>query len=180
MTTTEKSPAAADLTTTQVYQVYIKATPQAIWDAITQPEWTARYGYTGYADYDLRPGGAYRVRPTAEFVAAGKAQGHDIPEVVIEGEVLEADPPHRLVTTFRMLMDPQLAALPATRITHEIRDRGNGLCSLMLTHELAGAAMLGDLLSGKWADQGAGGGHAWVLSDLKTLLETGRSFAESA
>ena len=45
-------------TTTQVYRVYIKATPEAIWDAITKPEWTERYGYGGVADYDLRPGGA--------------------------------------------------------------------------------------------------------------------------
>ena len=57
--------------TTQVYRVYIKATPQAIWDAITKPEWTNRYGYTGFADYDLRPGGAYEVAPNEEFKAAG-------------------------------------------------------------------------------------------------------------
>ena len=62
-TTTEHS------TTTQVYRVYIKATPQAIWDAITKPEWTQRYGYTGLVDYDLRPGGTYRVRPTEQFRA---------------------------------------------------------------------------------------------------------------
>ena len=55
---------------TQVYRVYIKATPQAIWDAITKPEWTARYGYTGLVDYELRPGGAYKVYPTEPFKAA--------------------------------------------------------------------------------------------------------------
>lgn len=53
-------------TTTQVYRVYIKASAQAIWDAITQPEWSNRYGYTGFVDYDLRPGGAYKVRPNEE------------------------------------------------------------------------------------------------------------------
>lgn len=47
----------------QMYRVYIKATPEAIWDAITKPEWTERYGYTGLVDYDLRPGGEYKVRP---------------------------------------------------------------------------------------------------------------------
>ena len=46
--------------TTQVYRVYIRTTPQAIWDAITKPEWSQRYGYGGSVDYDLRPGGAYR------------------------------------------------------------------------------------------------------------------------
>ena len=45
---------------TQVYRVYIKASPEAIWDAITKPEWSERYGYGGRVEYDLRPGGAYR------------------------------------------------------------------------------------------------------------------------
>jgi uncharacterized protein YndB with AHSA1/START domain len=49
--------------TTQVYRVFIKATPQAIWDAITTREWTERYGYPGYSEYDLRPGGAYQAIP---------------------------------------------------------------------------------------------------------------------
>jgi uncharacterized protein YndB with AHSA1/START domain len=40
--------------TTQVYRVYIKATPQAIWDAITKPEWTERFGYGGRSEYELR------------------------------------------------------------------------------------------------------------------------------
>jgi len=162
--------------TTQVYRVYIKATAQAIWDAITKPEWTERYGYTGFVDYDLRPGGAYMVRPTEPFRAAAIERGNDLPEVIIDGEVLEVDPPRKLVTTFRMLMDPEIAKEPATRITHEIKDLGNGTCSLTLTHELEGAPTLALIVGGLLEDQGAGGGHAWVLSDLKTLLETGKSF----
>jgi len=164
-------------TTTQVYRVYIKATPEAIWDAITKPEWTQRYGYTGLVDYDLRPGGHYRVRPTPEFRAGAEARGNQLPEVIIEGEVLEADPPRKLVTTFHMMMDPQTAAEPATRITHEIKDTGNGVCSLTLTHELEGAPVLAAIISGAYEDEGAGGGHAWVLSDLKSLLETGKPLA---
>jgi uncharacterized protein YndB with AHSA1/START domain len=164
-------------TTTQVYRVYIRATAQAIWDAITKPEWTERYGYTGHVDYDLRPGGAFRVRPTRPFRAAAAAMGNQLPDVVIEGEVLEADPPHKLVTTFHMLMDPEIAKEPFTRITYEIKELPNGVCSLTLSHELDGAPKLAAILSGQFEDQGAGGGHAWVLSDLKTLLETGKSFA---
>ena len=169
MTTTQTT-----TTTTQVYRVYIKATPEAIWDAITKPEWTERYGYTGLVDYDLRPGGHYKVRPTPQFRAGAEARGNQLPEVIIEGEVLEADPPRKLVTTFHMLMDPQTAAEPATRITHEIKDTGNGVCSLTLTHELEGAPVLAAIISGAYEDEGAGGGHAWVLSDLKSLLETGK------
>jgi uncharacterized protein YndB with AHSA1/START domain len=48
--------------TTQVYRVYIRATPEAIWEAITKPEWSARYGYGGNVDYDLRPGGSFKAR----------------------------------------------------------------------------------------------------------------------
>jgi uncharacterized protein YndB with AHSA1/START domain len=163
--------------TTQVYRVYIKATAEAIWDAITKPEWTQRYGFGGYVDYDLRPGGAYKVRPSEQFAAASAARGNVLPEVIIEGEVQEADPPHKLVTTFHMLMDPGIAAEALTRITYEIKERENGVCSLTLVHELEGSPMLAGILSGQFEDQGAGGGHAWILSDLKTLLETGKSFA---
>jgi uncharacterized protein YndB with AHSA1/START domain len=164
--------------TTQVYRIYIRAGAQAIWDALTQPEWTARYGYTGYAAYDLRPGGAYTVRATEAFKAAGEANGRPVPDVVIAGEVIEADPPHRLVTTFRMLMDPEIAAEPVTRITHEIKERGNGMCELTLTHELDGADRLAAIVRGDFEDFGAGGGHAFTISDLKSLLETGKSFNE--
>ena len=161
----------------QVHRVYIRTTAQAIWDAITQPEWTSRYGYTGLVEYDLRPGGAYKVRPTEGFRAGSEAKGHPLPDVIISGEVLEADPPRKLVTTFRMLMDPTTAAEPATRVTHEIQDKGNGVCSLTLTHELDGAPVLASIVGGQWEDQGAGGGHTWVLNDLKSLLETGRTLA---
>jgi len=163
--------------TTQVHRIYIKTTPEAIWDAITKPEWTERYGYTGLVDFDLRPGGAYNVRATEEFRTAAEARGAKLPEIIIDGEVQEADPPRKLVHTFRMLMDEEMAKEPATRITYEIKDHGNGLCSLTLTHELDGAPRLTALVNGSLEDYGAGGGHAWVLSDLKTLLETGKAFA---
>jgi uncharacterized protein YndB with AHSA1/START domain len=172
MTTTTQT-----ATTTQVYRVYIKATAEAIWAAITKPEWTQRYGFGGHVDYDLRPGGAYTVRPSEPFREASAAGGNVLPEVIIEGQVQEVDPPHRLVTSFHMLMDPRLVAEPFTRITYEIKERENGVCSLTLVHELAGAPTLAGILSGQFEDHGAGGGHAWVLSDLKTLLETGKSFA---
>ncbi|MFC4534442.1 SRPBCC domain-containing protein [Sphaerisporangium dianthi] len=173
MMTAAPSPAA-----TQVYRVYIKATPERVWDAITRPEWTARYGYTGLADYDLRPGGAWRMRATEPFKAACAADGRPVPDVIIEGEVLEVDPPRRLVTTYRMLMDPEIAAERVTVVTHEIKELPGGVCSLTLTHELEGAPKLAELVGGQWEDHGAGGGHAWILSDLKTLLETGKTFAE--
>lgn len=73
--------------TTQVYRVFIKATPQAIWDAITTPEWTQRYGYGLRDMYELRLGGAYRGHATAGMLMMG------MPDVVADGEVIESDPP---------------------------------------------------------------------------------------
>jgi uncharacterized protein YndB with AHSA1/START domain len=164
--------------TTQVYRVYIKAPAQAIWDAITTPEWTNRYGYTGYAEYDLRPGGSYRVRANDEIKAAAAAGGYPCPDVMVDGEVIEADAPRRLVTTWRMLMEESMAAEGFTRLTYDIKEF-DGFCSLTVTHDLEGAPKLAALVSGSFEDMagGGGGGHAWVLSDLKSLLETGTTLA---
>ena len=63
------------------------------------------------------------MRPTEEFKQESEARfGAELPDVIIDGEVVEADPPHRLVHTFRMLMDPGMAAEPYTRITYEIKE----------------------------------------------------------
>jgi uncharacterized protein YndB with AHSA1/START domain len=111
--------------TTQVYRVYIKATPQAIWDAITQPEWTERYGYGGRVEYDLRPGGAYRAFATDDMKRArAEMGGCPVPDVIVDGEVVESDPPRKLVQTWRMLMDPQSEAEGFTRLTYEIAETG--------------------------------------------------------
>jgi uncharacterized protein YndB with AHSA1/START domain len=160
-------------TTTQVYRVYIKATPQAIWDAITKPEWTERYGYGGLVEYDLRPGGAYRAVSSEAMRREGAEMGFPIPDVVVDGEVVEADPPRRLVQTWRMLMDPGLAAEGFTRLTYEIEEGQGGVSRLTVTHDLEGAPRLAELVAGEQEDEGAGGGWTEVLSGLKTLLETG-------
>jgi uncharacterized protein YndB with AHSA1/START domain len=153
--------------TTQVYQVFINATPQAIWDAITKPEWTQRYGYRSIAEYDLRPGGSYRGRATPEFQAMG------MPEVVVDGEVIEADPPHRLVHSWRFLWDEEVKAEGPTRVTFEIAEGQAGVSKLTVTHEMENAPITSAQLAGDI--EGAGGGWPFVLSDLKTLLETGDS-----
>lgn len=162
-------------TTTQVYRVYIKANPQAVWDAITRPEWTQRYGYGVLAEYDLRPGGAYRAVTSEDMRTAGAIGGFEVPEVGVDGKVIEADPPHKLVQTWRMLMDPQIAAEGFTRLTHEIEETTPGVTRLTVIHELDDAPKLAELLAGQHEAEGAGGGWNWVLSGLKSLLETGTS-----
>jgi uncharacterized protein YndB with AHSA1/START domain len=156
--------------TTQVYRVYIRATPQAIWDAITDPEWSEKYGYGGRVgfDPDFRPGSHYEHETSAAMRAMGS------PNVAIDGEIVEADPPHKLVVTWRMVMDEAMAAEGYTRLTYEIVEGTGGVTKLTLIHDLEGAPKLQLLLSGGMEDQGAGGGWNWVLSDIKSLLETGK------
>jgi uncharacterized protein YndB with AHSA1/START domain len=157
-------------TTTQVYRVWIKATPQAIWDAITRPEWTERFGYGGRVELELRPGAPFRHLASAEMRAGGS------PEVAIDGEVLEVDAPRRLVLSWRMLMDETLIGEGFTRLTYEIDEGGDGVTKLTVIHDLTGAPQLAAIVGGSLEAEGAGGGWAWMLSDLKTLLETGRGY----
>jgi uncharacterized protein YndB with AHSA1/START domain len=102
-----------------------------------------------------------------------EAAGIPMPDVVVDGEVIEVDPPNRLVQTFRMLMDPEAASEGFTRLTYEIAEGRGGVSKLTVTHELEGAPRLALIVSGGIEETGAGGGWAWVLSDLKSLLETG-------
>src|SRR5438046_526386 len=118
--------------TVQVYRVYIKATPEAVWDAITKPEWTEKYGYGGLADYELRSGGRFQQRADPVMKAYP-----GVPDIVVDGEVIEANPPRRLVQTWRMLMDPDMAAEGFTRLTYEIEDSQPGVTRLTITHDLA-------------------------------------------
>jgi uncharacterized protein YndB with AHSA1/START domain len=151
---------------TQAHQVYVNATPEAIWDAITKSEWTDRYGYRGRIELDPRPGGTYRAFATDEMRACGT------PEVVVEGEVIEANSPRKLVQTWHALFDEDIAAEATTRLTWEIEDAYPGATRLTVTHELEGAPRLAAIVGGSISE--AGGGWPFVLSDLKTLLETGR------
>ena len=152
--------------TTQVYEVYIRATPQAIWEAITSPEWTVKYAYKGAVDYELRPGGAYRTHATPQMCAFG------LPDVVVDGVVEAADPPRKLVHTYRFLFSEQNKAEGFTRVTWEIEPVSAGFSRLTVVHELEGAPIMAGMVSSKFSEQGAGG-WAWILSDMKTLLETG-------
>src|SRR6059058_2714922 len=129
------------MTTTQVYRVYIRATAQAIWDAITKPEWTEKYGYTGLVDYDLRPGGKHRTRPTQPFIDAGMTGD------LVDGEVLEVDPPRKLVITWKLLVGPQdMTEEPYTTLTYEIEATKTAGTRLTITHDLSGAPLTAEMV----------------------------------
>ena len=166
------------MTITQVYRVWIKATPERIWAAITDPEWNGKYAYAAPSFYELKPGGSFRSTASQDMKDYGQANGFEVPDTIIDGQVIEADPPRRLVQTWRMLMDPTTAAEPYTTLTYEIEEAKMqvGVCKLTMTHELTDAPATAAMVAGT-DDAGAGGGWAWVLSDLKTLIETGHAMA---
>ena len=124
---------------TQVYQVFIRATAEQIWDAITKPEFTRKYFYGTRAEFELRPGGSFR------------SLAGDGDDVLVEGEVLEADPPRKLVHTWHALYEPALAEERATRVTWEIEPGDGGVTKVTTTHELDGAPKTAESVSRGWS-----------------------------
>lgn len=154
--------------TTQVFEIYINAPAMAVWTAITDPEWNARYGYRSPIHYELRTGGKYYAKANEQMQAMG------LPEVIVDGEVLESKPPTKLVQTYRWLFNEEHKKEGFTRITWDIVPTEGGFTRLTVTHELEGAPMMAAAVKSKFDFQG-GGGWNWILSDLKSLLETGKT-----
>jgi uncharacterized protein YndB with AHSA1/START domain len=144
-------------TETQVYQVFIKASPEQIWDAITNPEFTTRYFYGSVVESTFEPGAPY----------AGWAA--DRSQQYVDGEVLEADPPRLLRHTWRSLYDEETAGEPHSRVTWTIEAGEGGVTKLTVTHD--------QLESAPKTAANVAGGWSYVLSGLKTLLETGEPLA---
>ena len=140
------------VTTTQVYQIFIRATAEQIWEGITDPGFTVRYFHGARHEY-----------------ANGRrlSRGPD-GELYGDTEVLEFDPPRRLVHAWRSLYNAELAAEPESRVTWEITPQEGGPCLLTVVHDRLER-------SPKTAERVSGAGWMMVLSGLKTLLETGES-----
>lgn len=152
---------------THIHQIYIRASAQAIWDAITDPAWNGKYGYQAVTEYDLKPGGKYRVK------ANDQMRSYGLPETIIDGEVIEVKPLSKLVQTYRWLFNDEHKAEGFTRLTFEITQSHTGFCLLTVTHDVTGAPMMSGATQATFNEQG-GGGWNWILSDLKSLLETGK------
>jgi uncharacterized protein YndB with AHSA1/START domain len=173
----------ASHTTIQVYRVYIKATAEKIWQAITDPEWNARYGYGAPSVLELRPGGAHRSTPSEAMRAGAAEMGWTMPDVVVDGEVLEVDPPRLLRQTWRMAMDPTCASEGFSTLTYTIQEEPGGVCKLTVTHDVTGMPTTAAMVQGGPAGEPDGpgaGGWPWILSDLKSLLETGTAFSSES
>jgi uncharacterized protein YndB with AHSA1/START domain len=134
--------------TTQVYSVFIRATPEAIWDAITKPEFTERYFH------------GVRIE-----IRDGRRTSH-LRDLTWDEEVLEEDAPRRLVHRWVSYYDDEMAAEEPSRVTWEIEPQDDGATLLTVVHDrLEGAPRTAESVSGT--------GWMYVLSGLKTLLETG-------
>jgi uncharacterized protein YndB with AHSA1/START domain len=133
----------------KVYEIYIKTTPERLWQAITDPDLREKYNFGARVLSDWTPGASIEMNSPGGLLGGG--------------EVLEVDPPRKLVHTMTALWDDDVKAEGASRVTWEIEPIGDDSCQLVLTHD-----QLRDNANGQLY-----GGWPMVLSGLKTLLETG-------
>jgi len=138
---------------TFVYVTYIATTPDKLWVALTAPEFTRQYWAGCWQKSDWKVGSSWDLMTP---------DGH----VGDSGEILELDPPRRLVVTWDHQLFEEFRGLGVTRATFEIEPSGE-VVKLTVTHEAPQtAAKLLDALSSGWPG---------ILSSLKTLLETGKA-----
>jgi uncharacterized protein YndB with AHSA1/START domain/DNA-binding transcriptional ArsR family regulator len=137
---------------TQLYQVFIRATPERIWAAITDPAQTRQYFHQ--AQITVTPEHMHSVGPD------GAVFGDSSVEVF--------DPPRKLVYGWDSMYDPAMAAEPTSRVTFEIEEVGDGVCKLTLLHDRLEASPI-------TAENVSGEGWMFVLSNLKSWLETGEA-----
>ena len=134
----------------KVFEIYIKTTPERLWEAITDPEIRSKYSFGARTDSDWTPGSRYEMsHPKA-------------PDFLGEGENLEVDPPRRLVQSMVALWSDDVKSEGTSRVTWEIEPVGDS-CRLTVTHD--------QLREG--ANDQLYGGWPMILSGLKTWLETG-------
>lgn len=135
-----------------VYETYIRATPQRIWEAITSAEFTRQYWHRMSVDSAWTPGAPVR------FL-------YEDGRVGCEGEILECQPPRRLSYTWRFLFEEGLAAERPSTVVFEIKPMGEA-CRLRVTHgDFDPDSKVYPMISDGWAE---------VICSLKSLLETGR------
>jgi uncharacterized protein YndB with AHSA1/START domain len=137
--------------TMTVFEIYIKTTPERLWEAITDEEMRQKYNFGVGVSSDWTPGSSYKASvPGAIDIAAG--------------ENLEVDPPRRLVQSFNALWSDEVKSEGTSRVTWEIEQVGDSCC-LTVTHDQLSEGANSELY----------GGWPMILSGLKTLLETGET-----
>jgi uncharacterized protein YndB with AHSA1/START domain len=134
----------------KVFEIYIRTTPERLWEAITDPAIRAKYNFGAGIESTWEPGSQFRMGHPAAGVVLG------------EGTIVEVDPPRRLVQTMTALWDDAVRAEGETRITWEI-EQVKDSCRLTVVHDEMREGATDELY----------GGWPMILSGLKTWLETG-------
>jgi len=136
----------------KVFEIYIKTTPERLWEAITDSEMRAKYTFGVGVETDWKPGSPWKgVTPNA-------------PGPISHGEVLEVDPPRRLVQSFQALWSEEVEREGTSRVTWEIEPVADS-CRLTVIHDQLPEHVNDEIF----------GGWPMILSGLKTLLETGET-----
>ncbi|HET7520319.1 MAG TPA: SRPBCC family protein, partial [Candidatus Limnocylindria bacterium] len=145
-----------------VFEVYIRTSPERLWQALTDGDLTQRYYH------DTRVASGWKVGDAITYTWTDGT-------VTIDGQIVEADAPRRLVHTFHFTQDPEQAAERPSRCTWEIEPMGEA-CLLRLIHDGF------DGETSTYRSVGNVKGWSFILSGLKTVLETGESLhiAETA
>lgn len=138
------------------YRVYIRATPEQVWQGLIDPAFTEQYFHRTRFESTLEPGTGYR------YVWNGADQ--------VVGEIVEADPPRRLVMTWRALFDTDIAAEPPSRVEWTLTPAAEEMTQLDAVH--------GDLARSPLTWSRVQYGWVWILDNLKTLLETGSTLPD--
>jgi len=142
---------------TFMYVTYIRTTPEKLWAALTQPEFTRQYFFNTTQESEWKPGASWKMKAPDGSTTDG-------------GEVIEIDPPNRLVLKWRHELKPELHAEGYSHMTYLIEKAGTAV-KLTVTHEMdkAGSKLI------------EGVGHGWptILASLKSLLETGQPLEET-
>jgi len=143
---------SVDTRPAQVYTVFIRAPREKVWDAMTKAEFTRRYLYGSEPNTTWKPGS--RLQWTE----------HGTGNALVDGEVIEYDKPRRLVFSWIVEYDPELTAEGPSRVTYELEET-DGVTKVTTIHD--------DFPSGSKVYDNVAGGWPYILSGLKTLLETG-------
>ena len=138
------------------YVTYIRTTPEKLWAALTEPEFTRQYWFETHQECDWKPGSTWKL-----VFADG--------DLADAGEVIESDPPHKLVLAWRNNFMPDLRAEGESRLTYEIQSCGDQV-RLTVVHEIG--------VEGSKLIEAVSGGWPQILASLKTLLETGSALED--
>ena len=138
-----------------VYVTYIRTTPEKLWQALIEPEFTRQYWAETWQESEWKQGAAWRI-----MIPDGR--------VGDSGEVLEIDPPRRLVLSWRNEFRPELRAEGFSRLTYELEQQGD-MVKLSVLHQI-------DRPDSKMI-KAVSGGWPVILASLKSLLETDESLA---